>query len=190
VNPTIPGGAYPYGGTEVGKTNLVLVQPTGTPFLVEYEGLGEVGDVLEANKRYVFSCFLRGWDDKGVEKLRADAYEAGSVSQHAVFFEPGNVVPGESALSRSVVLVYVPDDPIHVPGVLVYRGIPNWTDGAELAFQRDNELGIPLTVECVRDTSDRILRIGRLADLQLGAPHVGTLAADMLIPTMDGWAGT
>ena len=191
VNPDVPGGAYPYGGTEVGKVNVCMVQPMGTPFLVEYESTGEVGDVLEASKRYVFACFLRGWDDAGVEKLFAGGYEAGDKTQHSTFYEPGNVVPGESAMSRSVVLAYVPDDPIHVPGVLIYRGIPNWTDGAELAFQRDNELGIPLTVECVRDTDGDILRIGRLADLGLGAPHLGTLAADMLIPeTNADWIGT
>ena len=190
VNPTIPGGAYPYGGVEIGKSNRCALLSQGTPFRVEYESLGEVGDVLEANKRYAFSCFLRGWDDDAVEQCLAGSYEAGSVSQHATFTEPGTRVPGSSALTRSVVLVYVPDDPINVPGLVIYRGIPDLIDGAELALQRGSELGIEMGVECLRDTSGRIFKFGRLADLQLGAPSIGTMAATMLVPTVDTWVGT
>lgn len=184
INPTTSFAttAYPYGGTEIGKTNVCVVQPQGSVYRVEYESLGEVGDILEANIRYVFACFLRGWDDDGVQLLMAGRYAAGATTQHAVFQEPGPTgfaydadntvwtgtrVPGSSALSRAVVLAYVPDDTIHVPGVLVYRGVPEWSDGARVAFQRREELGIPLTIDCVRDSNDNIVKIGRLADLSL-----------------------
>jgi hypothetical protein len=61
--------------------------------------------------------------------------------------------------------VFVPDDLIHVPAILIYRGIPDFQDGAEMAFQRGEELGLPMAVECLRDTQNRILEIGRLADM-------------------------
>ncbi len=176
VNPTeaFHGGTFPYGGTEVGRSNLCVVQPLGTMFRVEYESLGEAGDILEANNNYVFACFLRGWDDEAIELLFSGNYERGTITQHAVLHEPGrsddlaSSVPGASTLPRAMVLAYVPDDIVHVPGVLIYRGIPGWTEGAELVFQRGSELGLPLTVECLRtDIDNNILRIGRMADLML-----------------------
>ena len=167
VNPTNLAAAYPYGGTEVGKTNQCALQPMGSSFRVEYEGFREAGDILEGDNRYTFGCFLRGWDDDAVQKLLAGGYEAGSVTQHSVFHEPGNQVPGESALTRSVILLYVPDDLIHVPAVLIYNGVPDWTEGADLAFQRGDELGIPITLDCLRDSNNNMLRVGRFADLAL-----------------------
>ena len=167
VNPTDLSTAYPYGGTEVGRTNAAVWLPQGTMFRVESEGLGEATDVLEANNRCAFACFVRGWDDDAIAKFFSGNYTAGSVSQHAVFSEPGTTTPGQSALSRAVILLYVPDDVIHVPAMLVYRGVPEWTDGAELALQRGSELGLPVTLDCIRDTNDNILSVGRLADLSL-----------------------
>lgn len=169
IGPVEPlrGGTFPYGGTEIGRANLCALQPLGEAYRVENEGLGEVGDILEAGNRWVFSCFLRGWDDRAVELLLQSGFERGAVTQHAVFSVPGTRAAGRSALGRAVVLVYVPDDPIHVPGVLLYRAVPDVSAGADLAFQRGNELGLPLTFECVRDSQGRIVQVGRLADLEI-----------------------
>lgn len=160
-------GTFPYGGTEVGKVRLVALATHGKEFHVQYEALGEVGDVLESDQKWTFSCLLRGWDDDAIRLLMPDAYSAGAVSQHAVMSVPGAQVPGASALNRAVKLAFVPDDPAQVPGVLLYRAVPDWTDGAEMAFRRGSELGIPLTFDCIRDTSSRILKVGRLVDLAL-----------------------
>lgn len=167
INPTDLDDFYPYGGTEIGKARLCVLQPLGTSFRVECEGLGEASDILEANNRWIFSCQLRGWDDDAVELLLPAGQEAGSTSGHKGFYVPGTATPGESALSHAVKLLYVPDDPIHVPAVLIYRGVPELAEGAEIAFQRGEEMVLPLTLDCFRDSNDNILRVGRLADLSL-----------------------
>lgn len=169
VTPTtaFASGTYPYGGTEIGMARMCQLTPLGTPYRVEAEGLGEVNDILEPNIRWVFTCFLRGWDDDAVLKFLAPGHSAGSDSQHAVYSVPGSLVPGKSALSRGLKIAYIPDDPVHVPGLLLYRAVPDWIDGAEIAFQRGSELGIPLVFECVRDASNRTLAMGRITDLPL-----------------------
>lgn len=156
-----------YGGTAVGRAKLCNVTPMGAPFRVESEALGEATDVLEGNNRWLFNCFLRGWDDDGVELLLSGGFEAGAASQHATFHAPGNRTPGQSAYDRGVVLLYVPDDVVYVPAVLIYHGIPDFPDGAEMMLQRREEFGVSLAVECLRDANANILRIGRLADLSL-----------------------
>ena len=146
INPVNLNAVYPHGGTEVGKTNLCVLAVLGQTLRIDCEGLGEATDVLTRNNQYVFSCFLRGWDDDAVEQLLKPNYVKGAVSGHAVYQEPGAKAPGESSLD--------------------YRGIPNWSDGSEFAFQReDEEIGLPLAVDCLRDDDDKILKIGRFADL-------------------------
>lgn len=167
AGPTNLSLAYPYGGTEVGKTRMVALTPVGENFRVLSEGLGEVTDVLEMSNRYVFSCVARGWDDDAVEQFFGDNYTAGSVSGHALFSVPGSVVPGASGLTRAIKWLYVPDDPINVDAVIIYRGVPDWQEGTEIIMGREEEVLMPVAIECVRDTSDRILVVGRLADLSL-----------------------
>lgn len=159
---------YPYGGVEVGKTRLVVLTSFNTGVRIECEGLGnEPSDILERTSRYVFTCFVRAWDDDAIEQFFSSNFVQGSVSGHSLIREPGSRVAGSSALSRAVKMLYVPDDPISNPAVIIYRGIPDWSENAELAFQRKEELGLPIAVECVRNDSGNILEVGRLVDLSL-----------------------
>lgn len=156
-----------YGGTEIGLTRACVLQPMGSPFRIECEGLGDASDMLNRPLRYVFSCFLRGFDDNALALLFPDFVDVGTISGHAVYSAPGSKVPGTSALSRGRTFLYVPDDTINVPAVLIHRGIPDWSPGAALAFQRQDELGVPLTIECLRNSSGNSLSVGRLVDLSL-----------------------
>lgn len=167
VGPTNLASEFPYGGTEIGKTNACVMQPFGTGFRVVSEGLGEATDVLEASNEFVVSFFVRGWDDEAVELLLSDGQAVGSNSRHRVWSSPGNVTPGASALPRALKVLFVPDDTVHVPAMIVYRGVPQWVEGAQMAFQRGEELGLPVALDCVRDTANRILAVGMLADLSL-----------------------
>lgn len=169
VGPTeeFSGGSFPYGGVEVGRVMACALQPLGQPYVVDCEGLGGTGDVLEPPHRYVFACFVRGWSDDGIELLLPDHWSAGDVSQHAVVSIPGDRPAGSSELAHSVVVAFIPDDPMHVPGILMYRAVPGITSGAEFAFSRNLELGLPLTFDLLDDSSGRIVKVGRLEDLDL-----------------------
>ena len=168
VNPTLDFNdyPYPYGGVEIGRTTGVVLRPLGSSFRVECEARGETTDVLESDNRYVLGMVIRGKDDDAVELLLSDGYSEGAISQHAVWSAPGISTPGESGWTRSVSIVYVPDDPVRVDAVMVYAGIPGWADGAEVTFSRGEEVVIPLAVECLSDGQDRIVAVGRLADLE------------------------
>jgi hypothetical protein len=168
AGPTNLSLSYPYGGTEVGRAKLVVLTSLGQSFRVNCEGLGgEPSDILGSPSYYVFSCFLRGWDDDAVELFFQNNYVQGAVSGHSMIREPSNRVGGSSEYSRATSLLYVPDDPINSPAVMIYAGIPDFSDGAEVVFQRGEELGIALAVECVRGPTGKILEVGRLVDLSL-----------------------
>ena len=161
------GATGEYGGSIIGTTKAVALVPLGTPFQVECEGLGEFSDVLEGNNRYIANFFLRGWDQAAVAKLLAGGYSAGSVTKNAVWKEPGTRTPGQSAIGRALVWLFVPDDVDNHPALIIRSGIPDFADGAEMAFQRGEEFGLNMSIECIRDGSGDILDLGILADLSL-----------------------
>lgn len=168
VNPSEPldSSAYPHGGVEVGRANMVILKPLAQSYAVEHEDTGEIGDIIGAGQRWVLTLFLRGWDDEAVETLLSRGYSVGEQTQHAVFSVPGSHQAGTSELTHAVSLLFVPNDLVNVPALLCYRAVPDWQDGTEIAFRRGAEVGMPLAFECVRDDDGRILQIGRLHDLE------------------------
>lgn len=168
VGPTDLSAAAPYGGVRVGSTRAVVLVNFGRSVPVPCEGLsGEASDILEGPSNYVFSCFLRGWDDDALSEMFGRNTST-SLTSHPVLEEPGSAVGGASAIGRAVKLLYVPDDPIAAPSMILYRVVVDIADGGEIAWQRRDELGIPIVGQCMRDDSgdgDRILKVGRLVDL-------------------------
>ena len=160
-------GTGEYGGTLIGRTRAVVVQPLAAPYQVQSEGLGEASDVLTAANDYIVSLFLRGWDRNAVSVLLPGGYTQGSTTHQALWQAPGTETPGESALSRAKIWLFVPEDTVHVPCVLVRSGVPDFADGAEIALQRDEEFGLAMVLKCMRDSGGRMLDIGHLEDLTL-----------------------
>ena len=160
-------GTGEYGGTIIGSTRSVVLVPLGEPYRVESEGLGEHSDILEPNKRYVVTFFLRGWDKAAVQNLLAGGYAAGATTGNAVWKEPGTKTAGASASGRALVWLFAPDDTHNHPALILRAGIPNFADGAEVAFQRGEEFGLTVAVECLRNSSNQILDMGHLEDLTL-----------------------
>lgn len=168
VNPTASfvSGSFPYGGTEIGRARDCAILPVGSAYRIESEGLGEASDVLESPNRAVVAFFLRGFDDDAVETLFAGGYSAGADSLRARWDMPGNRSPGQSAIGREVSVLFVPDNPAAVPGWLAYRAIATFQDSSEIPFMRSEEMGLPVTLECLRDAQDRIIQVGRITDLE------------------------
>jgi len=160
-------GTGEYGGSIIGSTRAVALEPLGSPYRVECEGLGEYSDVLEGNNRYVASFFLRGWSLSAVANLLAGGYSQGATTKNAVWKVPGTRTPGQSASGRGLVWLFVPDDTLNHPALIIRSGIPDFADSAELAFQHREELGLSVAVECLRNTSGQTLDMGHLEDLTL-----------------------
>ena len=170
VNPTevFKGGTFPYGGVEVGKTSELAYVPLGTAMNVWYESTGSIGAVLEPSKEMIVTCFMRGWDDDAVEKLFAKNSFIGANSGHAGFEEGGSTTPGEDASPRALKIVYVPEDTLHVPAMMMYAAIPWWIEGGtQVPFQRSETLGIPMAFQCLDNGAGLFVRIARLIDISL-----------------------
>lgn len=162
---TFLGGAFPFGGTEIGKHRGLVLQPVGSPLPLAFEGLGgEIGEILERPSIWTLSMTLRGWDSDAVATLFAAGYEAGETSQRATWSAP-DFTSGTRASSRGVSVLVVPDDEVAAPALLAYNAIPNWSADAQILFQRGAEFDLPIQFHLMRDTASRIFSLGILADL-------------------------
>ena len=168
LNPTTDFSAtfFPFGGTQIGLSQGCAWQSFGEPFRVYAEGLGQFTDELEPEKVFGFACTIRYWDKDAVRLLRPEGYTEGATTQHALYSEPGTVTPGQSRTSH-VKLVYVPDDQANANGVILYNALPYWTPAAEVAFNRQTDQEMPLVFTAYANSSNNILRIGRIPDFSL-----------------------
>lgn len=167
LNPTDLSGEFPYGGTALGSLRQCALAPLGANYVVQCEGLGRPSDILHGTNRFLLSFFLRGWDDAALATLLPTSAATGATTQHQTLAAPATQNTGGTALARAASFLVVPDDTVAVPCVLIYRGVVRWSAGAELMWQRREELGLPLSVECLRDGTSRVLQVGRLEDLTL-----------------------
>ena len=110
---------------------------------------------------------MRGWDKSAVSSLLSAGYAEGSVTKNAVWTEPGAKTAGQSSYGRALAWLFVPDDTNNHPALILRAGIPDFAEGAELALQRTEEFGIDIAIECLRDSNNKILDLGHLADLSL-----------------------
>ena len=167
VNPTDLQLSFPYGGYQVGSIRGFALSAVGTPYVIQSEGLGSPTDITEPPEDYRVAFLLRGADDDAIRRLYASNQSEGGVSHHRSFQVPGTAIPGASALGRSVVLLYVPDNPIDAPALICRNAVAMFADGAEVPFQRAEEFVIPTVVYCLRDSSGRVLEMSRLSDISL-----------------------
>ena len=123
VNPTDLQLDFPYGGHQVGSVRGFALQSLGAPYVIACEGLGSPSDITEPPEDYRVAFLLRGADDDAIRRLYAGNQSEGGVSHHRNFTVPGTSQPGASALSRSVVLLYVPDNPIDAPALICRNAV-------------------------------------------------------------------
>lgn len=167
IDPTNLSLSSPFGGTEVGLIESFILQNLSEPFLVWNESLGEPTDIKEGKREVVASCLARGWDDDLVEQLLPSGQAEGSTSKHRMYDYPGTVVPGASILGNGVILLFEPDDELHVPALIIRNAIPYWNPSIEQVRNRKTELITPVAFHCLRDASLRIITVGMLSDLSL-----------------------
>jgi len=157
---------FPFGGIEFGRVQMCALRSVSEPLLVTFEGLGDVGEILEGPIQHVFTCEVRGWNGTVIERLFGGLFTRGE-SGHAVYSVPGLEYPGSHEWARGVVLLFVPDDIAHVPGIILYHAVPSMQERVAVALQRGKELVMPLNFDVVADGLGRVAMLGMVPDLEL-----------------------
>lgn len=168
ANPTSLATTFPYGGTALGGSKAVILKCYAGHYPVTACELGgEPVEYLERGEIWGCQAFLRGFDDDAVAAVFPNT-AAGTTTQHRVISGPGSTAkPGYRVSARSLVLLFVPDDPTRANAWLLYRACPMAGEPTDIQQSAKEEYGFDARFMGIRDTSARHVAIGRLEDLSL-----------------------
>jgi hypothetical protein len=163
-NPTNLGAAYPYGGTELGVLDDVVLQPVFT------SSIAKGGDDKFANQTVEGLYLGESWI-LGVSLRQFDADVVGTLFPNVGTVGPrklsaSTVKPGYRLSNRSCVLLFKPENPEH-PSVLLYRVLPVLDETAALVMKAIDELTFPAVFHAIPNTSGHVYAMDVLANLSL-----------------------
>lgn len=169
--------AWPHGGTRLGFVADVKLRLRREDFAVEDEAFGfEIIEKVQGGENAGLGAVLNVWDSDAIGLVFPNA-SVGAVTQERVVEAPGANVAGVLRSARGVVLVFTPEGCTHaksatapdarVPFIVFYRALPDVEGSADVALRRDQDFGVPVIFDGIRDTSGRLYKWGRRADITL-----------------------
>ncbi len=160
--------AYPHGGTALGLTRGLAIKLNSSydpEAVIEAEEYGgEITDAIQQGEGASVSCVLHSWDADALSKIFPNT-AAGTTTQKRQVSAPGSVRAGSRLSSRSIVLVFTPDNPDHHPMFILRRALPALQTAQEINLRLDREAGIAAVFLGIRDTSGRLYDFGMRHDL-------------------------
>lgn len=170
INPTDLSADFPHGGTSLGLVRAISVLPNqrSVPLTAEEYG-GETVEEVELGRSWTLTAAVRSFDDD-VLALVFPNTEAGASTGSTVVNDPGTTDaerPGHLLSTRSVVLLFSPDDLQNHKMVLFYRALPLVDDALELTFSLGEETTLGVVFKAIRDGSNRMMSLGYREDLTL-----------------------
>lgn len=164
--------AFPHGGTEIGLTHEVEVtDDLPRRLLTAEEWGGEVYDAVAGGQNVSLKAVLRAWDDDAVNLWMLNS-SAGTVTQHKVIGVPGTNRAGYQWGGRTTVLVFTPESVIggnddQHPLVVFHKAMPIQARTVRLPLRLGKKWGLEVEIIGIRDSSDRISKVGFRKDLSL-----------------------
>lgn len=158
VNPTDLSTAFPHGGTGLGVVRSIIFRPE-----FRYEDItaeefgGERVESLAVSQGCILAATLQSFDGEALRNLFWNT-EAGSVSSVRGVKESsaGSTRAGFLLSSRSVVLLFSPDDTDHAPMLLIRRALPQAQESMEGTLNLDSDVAMAFAFVGIRDTSGRL----------------------------------
>lgn len=169
VAPTSLSTARPHGGTSLGIVSKVRFQPGDRWIDVPAEDRGgEIQESYYVPDRAVLRATLRSPSDDDVKQRVWPNSASGSVTGKRVASAPGTVRPGFKASTRTVVLLWSPDEPLVDDALILYKAHLRLVREHELAYGLDEEKVLVVEVVLMLgEGSDRLWKEGLLEDLTL-----------------------
>jgi len=168
INPTDLTTAYPHGGTSLGYAREIAVSPSQVTTYVRAEEFGQtIVDAVEGGRSWVIGANLRGWDDDAINTVFPGTAVGTTTSRRYITETTATPLAGALLGSRSVVLLFTPDDTDNHPIVLFRRALPLVAETADLMLSLASEFTIPVLFVAIPDTNGKIVDFPMIHDITL-----------------------
>lgn len=166
--PGDPTSDFPCGGTELGLVKGVVLKPLRAYDLITEEAFGnEVVEAVDLGEAWQMTVGFRSFDSDMLQKVFCATEEGDDSGDHGIVYPAGSGAVYRAGRQRSqdaIDLYFYPDDPAKHPSVRMYAALPFVDADADLAFQHGTELVTPVTFFGIRDASNRVISVRKVAD--------------------------
>ena len=164
--------AWPHSGTGMGFVDKVFVDwsaPVYPVTAMEYGG--EVVEEIALAENVILECVLRDDDPDAIGKNALNT-SAGSPSGFKILEAGGTNRAGYFYTARQSVVVFTPQSVIDGEDdqhdmVVFYNALPRMAESQRIAHHANTERQYALSFRATRDSSNRLVQIGRRSDLSL-----------------------
>lgn len=164
--------AWPHGGTGLGFVDKAFLDFDHRVYPITAEEYGgEIVDEVAMGVNILIRAVLRDDDPDAVSQVALNS-SAGATTGYRVWEWPGTNRAGYFYSARGTVVVFTPqsvidgDDDQH-DVIIFYNALPRLQDSLSIAHHAREERQYPLAFRAVRDGSDRLVKVGRRADLSI-----------------------
>lgn len=161
--------AFPYGGTELGAVDEVVLRVRQNVVLVHAEEFREDVEGIVTSQQWELDCNLRAaLADDDVKTLLFLNTDTGASSGEEILVLPGAAtqLPGAALLSASgFELAFIPDDTTNHYVIQMHRALPVIRQDAEITFGADGDAVLPVRFVAIRSASDAQITIAKKEDV-------------------------
>lgn len=157
VNPTNLSLPFPHGGTGLGVVRNIVFRPE-----FRYEDItaeefgGQRVESIATSHGCILTATLQSFDAEALRELFWNTEEGAYSGRRGVReFAAATNRAGFLLSSRSVVLLFSPDDTDRAPMLLIRRALPQPVEAMEGSFQLNSDIAMAVAWVGIRDTSGR-----------------------------------
>jgi hypothetical protein len=157
VNPTDLSTAFPHGGTGLGVVRNIVFRPEFkyTDIRAEEFG-GERVESIATSRGCILTATLQSFDSEALREMFWNTEEGTVSGKRGVReYAAASNRAGFLLSSRSVVLLFSPDDTDRAPMLLIRRALPQPQESMEGTLNLNSDIAMALAWVGIRDTSGR-----------------------------------
>jgi hypothetical protein len=167
ADPTNLGIAYPHGGADLGLVRAIVFRPGFLSERLPFEEFGgKIGEVLHGGQTPRLGVVLVGFTDALTQRVFPETVVGGTQGKRGIRSTSATNA-GRLGSAGGFKLLFSPRDTANHPALVLYNAVPLVEDVAEVALNTEENTGIAVVFEALRDATGRDWLLQRLQDIAL-----------------------
>ena len=164
-DPTSFSTVFPHGGTALGDTAGLAIAHRVIQAEIPAQEFGTWSDSLYCGERWSLAGAFHTWDADAINTLFPNTSLGAITGERLIKFSPTAFRAGQLLSSRSVKLIFTPDDPKSVPAIYFRNAAPLVDEAVKYRLSLADETFFPFVFLALPHDSGNAVEFGFLEDL-------------------------
>ena len=166
-DPTSFATAFPHGGTALGDTSGLAIGHVMRTKEIPAQEFGTWVDQLYCGEKWSFSGSFHSWDADALATLFPNTATGSTTGEKVVKYSHTGYRAGQLLSSRSVKLIFTPDDQKMIPAIYFRNAIPSIDGQSRYRLSLQDETVFPFVFLALPHDSGNGVEFGFLEDLSI-----------------------